>query len=210
MFETETGQEINIHNQTWPFPVVKKYDGIEDFDKLKALDVRNEEGYVIRFENGLRYKIKFEEYKRLHYIMTTCTARVIWEHLKNNKPLSLILDSVPIEFEKWARDISRDLGQSYERIHKRVMDTYKEVIQQATIATPITVRETITAKEVETIYRAMKKHIKSKFAEYPDIETFLLFWYSESENKKERLHDEIWKSLYPPHSRPFICGEEEA
>jgi RNA ligase len=50
--------------------VAKKYDGISDYSTLKGMISDNSEGFVIRFSNGDRMKIKGEEYLRLHKIMT--------------------------------------------------------------------------------------------------------------------------------------------
>lgn len=45
------------------------------FDETTA----NREGFVLRFTNGLRLKFKFDEYVRLHRILTETSSTVIWE-----------------------------------------------------------------------------------------------------------------------------------
>jgi len=52
------------------FPMVKKYDGINDLQQLKSMEEDNREGFVVRFSNGFRMKVKFAEYIRLHRIIT--------------------------------------------------------------------------------------------------------------------------------------------
>jgi RNA ligase len=210
---TETGEEINIHTEEWqklcPFPIVKHYDGIADIHELKRLEEKNRQGFVICFQRGLRVKVKFQDYVRIHRIIFGTNARSIWEYLKEGKPLAGLLDRVPDEFIAWVKSISRDLSEQYRAIHGKTQMVYKEITQQANIPTPIKIGETITVKEVETLSRAMKKHIQEQFAQYPDIEHFLLLLYSETgKNKKQRLHDEIWDSLYPEALRPFRIEEE--
>ncbi|KKL25622.1 hypothetical protein LCGC14_2403460, partial [marine sediment metagenome] len=51
-------------------------------DKAETLDL-NEEGYVIRFKNGVRLKIKGDEYVRVHRLMSRVTPIAIWELLLN-------------------------------------------------------------------------------------------------------------------------------
>ena len=60
-----------------PFGAIKINQGVrisvqvnEGYDLLKEEISKDKEGYVIRFKNGFRMKIKGEEYKRLHKILT--------------------------------------------------------------------------------------------------------------------------------------------
>ena len=62
--------------------IVKRYDGINDFVNIKNLISNDKEGFVIRFKNGFRMKIKGDEYIRLHKIVTNISNRDIWEYLK--------------------------------------------------------------------------------------------------------------------------------
>jgi RNA ligase len=48
-------------------------------------------------------KIKGEEYKRLHKILTNFSSKDIWELMKEGKPLDEFLDRVPDEFYKWVK-----------------------------------------------------------------------------------------------------------
>src|SRR6202012_4874307 len=40
---------------------------------------RSEEGYVIRFSDGLRLKLKGDEYRRIHALISRCTPLAMWE-----------------------------------------------------------------------------------------------------------------------------------
>lgn len=70
IIETATGKEIPLSEYDSPFPVVKRYDGFSQFDELLATQDQSREGFVVRFESGQRVKIKFDEYKRLHKLLT--------------------------------------------------------------------------------------------------------------------------------------------
>lgn len=76
---------------------VKKFDGL-DYKNIKQLNWGNSEGFVVRFSNGERCKIKFEDYLKLHRQMTNLSTTAIWEALMEGKPVSEILDNVPDEF----------------------------------------------------------------------------------------------------------------
>ena len=104
------------------FPLVKRYDGIDDYSKLTELDENNAEGFVITFDSGLMMKIKYNNYMRLHKLMTGLSEKDIWEHLKGGGKLSDILYNVPDEFFSWASAVETD-------IQKRWAVTYSEAIR---------------------------------------------------------------------------------
>ena len=68
VIETKTGREQAV--ETIGMPTVQRYDGIHDFEELRRNQDALREGFVVRFKSGQRVKIKFEEYKRLHKLMT--------------------------------------------------------------------------------------------------------------------------------------------
>ena len=109
MTHTKTGYEVDLYNEgndvrlknlinNLGFKVVKKYDGINDYSVLKEMIKDDEEGFVVRFSNGDRMKIKGEEYLRLHKIMTNVSTTAIWEMLSEGKDVLELLKDVPDEF----------------------------------------------------------------------------------------------------------------
>lgn len=75
----------------------------------------NAEGVVIYFKSGFMVKVKYEEYVRLHRLVTGVTKRRIWDLLRNGESVDELLERVPEEFEKWVRSTIDDLmGQFYE------------------------------------------------------------------------------------------------
>ncbi|MEL7147858.1 MAG: T4 RnlA family RNA ligase, partial [Bacteroidota bacterium] len=92
----ETGEEQPLSEIG--FPLVKRYDGLRDIHQLKALETANKEGFVICYQSGYRLKVKFDEYQRIHRILTCVSSISIWEYLKEGKPLDEILERVPDEF----------------------------------------------------------------------------------------------------------------
>ncbi|MEM0991733.1 MAG: T4 RnlA family RNA ligase [Bacteroidota bacterium] len=107
------------------FPVVKQYDGITDIEQLKALESTNKEGFVIRFESGLRYKIKFEEYLRIHRIVTQVSSISIWEYLSTGQPFDEILENVPDEFYAWVKAKAKTLKAEFRAIEDQCKAEFK-------------------------------------------------------------------------------------
>ena len=88
------------------FNIVKKYDGFRDYSELKDKIEQNAEGFVVRFSNGDRMKVKGEEYLRLHKIMTNISTTGVWEHLSSGGDINELLKDVPDEFYKKVKEQS--------------------------------------------------------------------------------------------------------
>ena len=113
---TQTGDEYDIHNEWFEdlgFEVVKKYPKITDYSVLKEFIPDSKEGYVIRFTNGDRIKIKGEEYLRLHKLMINVSTTAVWEMLSEGRDVLELLKGVPDEFYKKVKMYVLDLRYSY-------------------------------------------------------------------------------------------------
>ena len=126
MIETKTGYEVDLYYEgndvrlknlisNLGFKVVKKYDGIKDYSTLKGIIKEDEEGFVVRFSNGDRMKIKGKEYLRLHKIMTNVSTTSIWEMLSEGKDVLELLKDVPDEFYNKIKIYVQDLRYNHYR-----------------------------------------------------------------------------------------------
>jgi len=110
-YNLTTGESIYLAE----LRTVKKYAGL-DYTQIKEFNWKNAEGFVVRFSNGDRCKIKFEDYVRLHRQMTNLSTTGIWEALKDGKPVSSILTDVPDEFFAEVNKIEKSLIDQYKAI----------------------------------------------------------------------------------------------
>jgi RNA ligase len=177
---TKTGEEQNIYNENYDllgFELVLEYNGITNFEYLKKEIPNSKEGFVIRFNNGMRMKIKGDEYVRLHRILTNISNRDIWEYLKEGKPLDEILEKVPDEFYNWVRDTKDKFESDFLRIRLSVEEEFYQLINRKEFA--------------EKVKDNKHKHLLFK----------RLNSYS------PQLNDMIWDMLYPSYSKPFKKDE---
>jgi RNA ligase len=171
-----------IEGEGWD--IVNKYDGVNDYTKLKEMISNDEEGYVIRFSGGMRMKIKGEEYVRLHRILTNFSTKDIWELLRNNEQLEPFLERVPDEFDDWVKRIMMNLRYSFHHIDERVGKMY----------------DYFRYGKFNDRY---PEPTKKEFAEYvmtqPEELRPILFkmW------DKAPYDDIIWKLLKPKYEKPF-------
>ena len=131
-FNTETGAEhdyedvwLNQLGGLWPR--VRRYDGVRDLSEIRKFENDRDEGFVVRFESGLRVKIKFAEYMRLHKLLTQVSTKSIWESLRAGKPLNEILERVPDEFYKWVKRIKTDLEQRYATVEALAKAEFRDL-----------------------------------------------------------------------------------
>lgn len=128
VLDTETGKEGLLDDfRGLGVPLVKRYDGIKDIKNLKELQEDNREGFVIRLANGMRFKVKFAEYVRLHRLVTMVNAKTIWELLLNNQDFEELLERVPDEFYTWVRNTKADLEKKFLEIEVQAKNAFDRV-----------------------------------------------------------------------------------
>ena len=110
------------------FEIVKSFDGITDFKSCRELMARdNAEGFVVKFDNGLRVKLKYQDYCRLHKILTGISTKTIWEMLMHKDDFSIVLEKVPDEFMDWVKKTKLELEQKYKNLEEICMAWKLEV-----------------------------------------------------------------------------------
>jgi RNA ligase len=115
------------------FKFVKKYDGLNDFSKLKELISDDAEGFVIRFQSGMRMKIKGKEYVRLHRIVTCISSYDVWEGLKSRGEIpEELLERVPDEFYQWIEKTEKQIRDEYDRIEKEYLEYFDSIKELGT------------------------------------------------------------------------------
>lgn len=117
--DTQLGYDLDINDEMFshlPFERPKLYEGIYGLEELAHKQEENKEGFVLLFENGFRAKFKFEEYKRLHKIMTGVTPKRIFEQVKANIEIDKWLENVPDEFYQEIKKQALDFSSAYTKI----------------------------------------------------------------------------------------------
>jgi RNA ligase len=157
------------------------------FEYMKLMNIDNKEGYVVVFESGFRMKIKFEDYCRLHSIVTNVSNKTIWEHLKNGLPFEELLDRVPDEFYSWVEKTKKELESAYYSIvlecKEYMIDVLCEMIRE----------EKLTKKDFA---------LKVKGHKYSGI-LFMMY-------DKKDYSEKIWNIVQPVYSKPFKDGVDES
>lgn len=119
---TESGEEVDPGET--PFPVAEEVPA-SDFEGMKARNLGNREGYVVRFDDAFRFKIKFEDYVELHSAIFSLSTRTIWEALSEGREVPL--DRMPDEVYGWARGVEEGLRREYAAVESRAAEIFEEI-----------------------------------------------------------------------------------
>lgn len=169
---TETGSERFLEDvHEWKGPKAAKL--ARTLDALLP-EFANDEGVVVRFSNGFRMKVKQEEYKRLHRIITNITEYDIWEMLQFNEEM---FGSLPDDVVEWANGVRARLEFEFSNLETTVEQQYASLYTE-------------NPKEFAL---AVNSH---EFAQA--LKTCLFMKYN---NKDYHVH--IWKQIKPEKVGPF-------
>jgi T4 RnlA family RNA ligase len=126
--KTESGEELPYDDISfYGWDIVNKHDGIRDYSELKSKIDNNAEGFVIRFSNGDRMKIKGEEYLRLHKVMTNLSTTAVWEVLSNGVSIDDLLKDVPDEFYDKIKDYEKSLIVQFNKLEEEYQNHFDSI-----------------------------------------------------------------------------------
>ena len=96
------------------------FGSVSEMMREAAVLPRDEEGFVVRFSDGLRLKIKGSEYRRIHALISRCTPLAMWEAMAAGDDMDAIRRDLPEEFWKDYDDIVALLQARIDAIVRRI------------------------------------------------------------------------------------------
>jgi len=147
VIHTETGEEMTDFADIG-FPVLKTYDGLHSLEDVLKLNDDKAEGVVVRFASGLRLKVKFPEYMRLHSIMLGLTEIKVWRHLSGGRDIDELLKIIDEEYYLWLKTTAEKLLMAYNNIYEECMAEFRAMPQ---FSNKKTAAEYIVGKKYEHI-----------------------------------------------------------
>jgi RNA ligase len=171
-----TGRDVET---VWGWPGTSaEHHHPTPLEALTSGSVDNAEGYVLLWQCGTRAKVKFDEYVRLHRLLTGVNARTIWELLANGQSLAELIEVVPDEFYRWVHEVHDDLVERFTDIEHDAKQTLALVDSHAE-----------RRKQAEII----------KAGQFPGV-TFAML-------DGKDYSTQIWRMIRPEASRPFRQDE---
>lgn len=169
VFNTQTGEEQDIYK--WELPTASSYNFETPISKLHEVIRDIDEGYVIRFSNGERCKIKGAEYLRLHKMMSEMSTTAVWDCLKNGDSILTLLEGYPDEWYNVVKDYENELKTAFEIKLKVINEEFYSIVDRKWFAEQVVDNEN-------------KHFLFTRFNSYSDS-----------------LNKQIWDSLKPEYRR---------
>lgn len=146
-----------------------------DVRSLRSIITDDQEGYVVRFANGFRAKVKGDRYLELHRIMSGITARMVWERLSTGQLLDDVTAMVDEEIREWIDRKASQLRNEFRAI--------RSCAQNAVMS----------ARAFET--RKQQAEVICKHEPAVRSAAFAML----DDKSPDKI---IWDKIYPDHERP--------
>lgn len=173
-------QELSKISKVIGCRVARKF-AFKDYKEIQKLNWDNHEGFIVRFSNGDRCKIKFADYVKLHKVLTNCSSYDVWENLMTfGKLPKEMLNDVPDEFYNWLRNLEKTLWKEYNLVLNKHKAHLSNILK----------------------YCNTRKEIALRIQQLNDVNRGLLFsLYLDSQEKVDKL---VWSMIKPKYEKPFM------
>jgi len=122
--------EVASFASDYGFTLVKSYD--QNWlgacrGSLKTIPGNEQEGFVIRFTNGFRVKIKSEDYFRRHHLLSNLTPLVMWNNMVDGEVTKDVWSQVDIEYHDLLNSIVEVLEKQYQTLHSEIHKEFDDI-----------------------------------------------------------------------------------
>lgn len=115
--------EIPIELYANYFHTAKCYGAFEDWLGIREkFDGQGREGFVLKFDNGFRMKMKYEDYFRLHRLRTYLTKKHIFEFVETGRLA---------ELDEMVEQFDEEIKMSVTKILEEFTDRFNEIEEEA-------------------------------------------------------------------------------
>lgn len=130
-----TGEELPhldvcgiAHCNDFQRPKILAANNLKDiFRYNKQVDGTKHEGFVVRFNNGMRVKVKSRDYLRRARILSNLTPLAVWETMENGRVPEQYIDSVDPDYQQIIMEYAIALQDKHEAVLKEIMEEYELV-----------------------------------------------------------------------------------
>jgi len=120
VIDTKTGVESDIDEYNGIFNLAQHYDNVTDYLKFRdGSNGNNREGFIIKFSNGFRMKLKFSEYLKAHFAKSSLNYKRVLDSIKNGSIESLrknVEENLSEESVIFLDQLVNDLQSAYFKV----------------------------------------------------------------------------------------------
>ncbi len=172
VIDNATGRSIKSLSSRHPFA---EAESIPETDLDSLPDRENAEGYVVRFESGMRVKVKHPRYVEIHRALNGLTDHRVWEMLRLGQGFDDLMEIVPDESYRWLDTTKSALELQFADLLTRSEHEFRDIME--------TIGEDGNRKGFASL--ALKSDLKAVL--------FVML----DDKPEDRVHDLIWKMIEP-------------
>ncbi len=124
--------EVERIASRYGFSTPRVYEGWSPYNAItlaKTLGI-NEEGFVLRYSNGMRLKVKGDEYVKASQAIRLLTPISLWKNMHSGEVYDAFLDIFPDDFKEKATSIACNLELNYAEIYTQAIREFHKIESQ--------------------------------------------------------------------------------
>lgn len=175
------------------FPLPRVFEA-EDLESLPR-DIQNFEGYVVRFDNGMRVKVKLDDYVRLHKIMTGITPNRVWEMLAAGQDVRSFVVELPDEMYDEVMKVAEDIeAERRSLLHLHLVALHKLQLENLS-------RKEQASKILDLCRRSQNEPVLCDLV--VPLNSSVLFLLLD--NQVDVVKQKSWNLVKPKNGNKLIC-----
>jgi len=148
------------------------------------------EGFVLRWPDGTRAKVKLDDYVRLHRLMFGTSTKTVWAALRADETPEALTGDIPVELRDWIRG-QADLLRAQ---HAAILADVKDYVEEARGLGLVSGPRKEFAQWVNTHAELGRRRLKG-----------LVFGVADGRD----IGDEIWRMVEPVFAQPPWIQRED-
>jgi RNA ligase len=118
-----TRKWVEIYAQTLGCPIIRQFTGtVEETIQTSKMDSRSAEGFVIRFANNLRVKLKYPTYVETHKML----SKLSFEYVAKSAKFGQLSSDFIGQFPEWRKDEVREHYRKYFQMYLEISREFEE------------------------------------------------------------------------------------
>jgi len=97
---------------------------------LKTASGTKMEGFVIRFDNGLRVKLKGDDYLRRAHILARLTPLTVWDNMEFGVVDPMLWEVLDVDYHDRLREMASALRREYERVRTEIVSQFDQIADE--------------------------------------------------------------------------------
>ncbi len=167
--------------QSLPGPIrPARFYGIQN---ARSIPETEGEGFVLRWPDGTRAKVKLDEYVRLHRLIFGTSTKTIWAALRAGETPDEITAEIPAELRGWIREQARLLRAQHAGVRAEVQSYVDEAARLGLVEGP-------------------RKEFAAWVTSHPEIKKRGLSGLAFRVADGRDATDEIWRWVEPEFAQP--------